>query len=64
MEIIKKYFPSTDMEYYNRYKPAVIYNSLQAFYMLYMSGKSAYTGQNIPLYFMAVVVKVNYLHIF
>ena len=46
MEIIKKYFPSTDMEYYNRDKSSVIYNSLQSFYMLYvyLSGKSAYTG--------------------
>ena len=54
MELVKKYFPSTDLEYYNRDKSSVIYNSLQTFYMLYVyiSGKSAYTGQNIPLYFM------------
>lgn len=52
MELIKKYFPSTDLEYYNRDKPAIIYNSLQTFYMLYLylTGKSACTGQDTILY--------------
>jgi len=52
MNLVKKYFPSTDVEYYNRDKPAVIYNSIQTFYMLYLylTGKSACTGQDIPLY--------------
>ena len=54
MDIVKKYFPSTDLDYYNKDKSSVIYNSLQAFYMLYiyLTGKSVYTGQDIVLYMM------------